>query len=145
MLVIKTKGMSEELVFNGRTKYHRTMLTTLSTSLILLLTSKGQQKRPSQLMSSCAWLRTTFCAGSIIVACLSYCQVLLDFAGLRRTTVIMRPKNHWVQTQLNVYNMTNAIVSEYLVEIFDPVESAFKDQFCSLLCILPQVGDVPGR
>ena len=41
-----------------------TMLTTLSTSSMLLLTSKGQKRPTSQLMASCDdWLRrrTTFC------------------------------------------------------------------------------------
>ena len=33
----------------------------------------------------------------------------------------------------------------HLVEIFNPVKSAFKEQLRSFLCVLSQVGDVPEK
>ena len=134
-------------MFNGRNNVDH----STSTSSMLLLTSKGQKRPTSQLMASCDdWLRrrTTFCPRLYNRRLF---ELLPGITGLCWTP--QNVSNYEAQESLGT-NQTKSpqhdqrkllSVNMYLVEIFYPVESAFKDQFCSLFCILPQVGDVPGR
>ena len=54
------------------------------------------------------WLLTRHFLPMVIVACLSYCRILPDFAGLRRTTAIIK---HWHCVNQTFTNQVSATYS----------------------------------